>query len=86
MQYPLGLVTKAGVTPGSSLVSVSLPSVPGVSLSLPTMVSTPSVSSVTSIQPGQSLLTSNRVQPGNNILACDWSESNNTGLSLVRVI
>lgn len=63
------LVTKAGVTPGPSLVSVSLPSVPGVSLSLPTMVSSgPSVPSVTSIQPGQSLLTSNRVQPGQSLL------------------
>jgi len=63
------LVTKAGVSPGPSLVSVSLPSVPGVSLSLPTMVSSgPSVPSVTSIQPGQSLLTSNRVQPGQSLL------------------
>jgi len=65
------LVTKAGVKTGpGSLVTVSLPSVPGVSLSLPTMVSSgPSpVPSVTSIQPGQSLLTSNRVQPGQSLL------------------
>lgn len=65
------LVTKPGVkaASGSSLVTVSLPSVPGVTLSLPTMASSgPSVPSVTSIQPGQSLLTSNRVQPGQSLL------------------
>lgn len=67
------LVTKAkaGVKAGpGSLVTVSLPSVPGVSLSLPTMASSGPgpVPSVTSIQPGQSLLTSNRVQPGQSLL------------------
>ena len=78
---------------GSNVMTVSLPSVPGVTVSLPTLspvsvtnhatnhvsnnvnkvvsnsvnnvvnIST-SVTNVNTIQPGQSLLTSNRVQPG----------------------
>ena len=56
-----GLVSKGG--PPGGLVTVSLPSVPGVTVSLPTL-SSPASQSVPSIQPGQSLLTSSKVQPG----------------------
>ena len=49
------------------MMTVSLPSVPGVTVSLPTIASSQTASSpvtVSTIQPGQSLLTANRVQPG----------------------
>ena len=48
-------------------MSVSLPKVPGVTVSLPTISTVSSnanVQNVNNIQPGQSLLTANRVQPG----------------------
>ena len=53
------------------MMTVSLPSVPGVTVSLPTISSSQSVSSpvtVSTIQPGQSLLTANRVQPGTPVI------------------
>jgi len=59
------LVSKGG--PPGGLVTVSLPSVPGVTVSLPTL-SSPASQSVPSIQPGQSLLTSSKVQPGQSLL------------------
>merc|ERR1712243_535830 len=65
-----GAVNTSGkAVSGSNVMTVSLPKVPGVTVSLPT-ISTVSnnIQNVNNIQPGQSLLTANRVQPGQSLL------------------
>merc|ERR1712029_542402 len=58
--------------PPGSVMAVSLPTVPGVTVSLPTLSSSHqmvTLPTLNSIQPGQSLLTNNiRVQPGQSLL------------------
>ena len=59
------------VSPGS-VMAVSLPTVPGVTVSLPTLAPSHqlvTLPSLNTIQPGQSLLANNiRVQPGQSLL------------------
>ena len=70
--FPLkiGSVVKT-VSPGN-VMAVSLPTVPGVTVSLPTLSSTHqlvTLPNLNTIQPGQSLLANNiRVQPGQSLL------------------
>ena len=64
-------------------MSVSLPKVPGVTVSLPTISTVSSnvqqnLQNVNNIQPGQSLLTANRVQPG-KYQSCNEGSSKNLG-------
>ena len=61
--------TSGKTVTGKNVMSVSLPKVPGVTVSLPTISTVSSnvqqnLQNVNNIQPGQSLLTANRVQPG----------------------
>jgi len=69
-----GAVNTSGKTvTEKNVMSVSLPKVPGVTVSLPTISTVSSnvqqnLQNVNNIQPGQSLLTANRVQPGQSLL------------------